>query len=443
MVSLDWLEVYARLVRPFPFWQGPRYDPNGKEQSLRWGDYKLVMHPYSTKQYIRAFDVLRVANGKTLTWATIQYMPRLSVMRTDSVHVKLHNSVLYCRDYFNILKRVLNDFGLMYLSVTRIDVAMDCNRMYGGKRVPSLLEGYAIKRDILKIGNNNPTVYYQSMGYMAQSVKGAEWADKNKTAPKINAITWGSKSSGVQVQIYNKSLELKEQKYKPYIVAAWREAGLDPNDVWRFEIRIQGKGKDLIDLSDNGLYGLGVCDFRDNEAVRELWYTYAAKYLRFVRKDYHAKKQQMEEYRICSYKVEPTYKPKFVASSMTGNQTTKVVYNYLNGVLDALREHRLPTPENFSLSNIKDIAQYCRTHLNEIATYNKDNVRKSAWYRMVQNSILWDKSFDETLGFLEMTEDERKLPIDEMIPDAARYRVKYQQNENSKVKPKDKFLSNH
>ena len=45
--------------------------------------------------------------------------------------------------------------------------------------------------------------------------------------------------SNVDTYLYNKTKEMQDKKYKPWIVEAWKRAGIDTSkDVWRLEFSL-------------------------------------------------------------------------------------------------------------------------------------------------------------------------------------------------------------
>jgi len=197
-INLDWLEVYCNATSRTEF--------KSKDQ------FELIEKDYGTQQYNNSADIfIRKNNVKQLA-ASVLWNPRLSVMRKDSVHIKIDNSQLYQQEYFKLLKSIIVSFNLRYEGVTRVDVAYDCNRFYQGQYPVKLIDNYLADK-FLKIGNNSPVVNYRSMGYLLsiKSINVPRSLERSKKV--INAVTWGSRKSGIVVQMYNKSLELREKKY--------------------------------------------------------------------------------------------------------------------------------------------------------------------------------------------------------------------------------------
>lgn len=384
-INLDWLEVYCTATAATQF----------KTNNI----FEIIEQDYGTQQYNKKADIYYRENAVKELVANVLWEPRLSVMRKESVHIKINNSQLYKDGFFNTLKKIITTYRLQYQGITRVDVCYDCNRFYNGLYPVRLISEYLADK-ILKIGNNSPIVDYRSMGYLLgiNAINVPRSLQKSKKV--INAVTWGSRKSGIQVQMYNKSLELKEQKYKPWIIENWRKAGLDENNVWRTEIRIAGKGRDIMDLSTSDMFQVGLTDIMDQDRIDQLLYNYAQKYCRFVKADYHLKKQQMSPIRLLSLEKTQNFKPKFLKTTQEGNRTFKVVSNMIETVSAMLEDGRLKPsssePLHILTTSLQALSNYLQENFQEITPYDFKKIKKTAWYKNVINSILYDKD-KETL----------------------------------------------
>ena len=379
-INLDWLEVFCIST-----------------SETKWNDnkyFKLSVKDYGTQQYNNRAEIFALRNGIKTLVATMLWCPRLSVMRTDSVHIKIDNSQLYCKNYFKLLQQLITSFNLVYQGITRVDVAYDCNKLRGGIVPHKLLQDY-INDKVLKIGNNRPIVNYRTMGYLLSVDSIGKPKQLNKSAKIINAITWGSRKSGIVCQIYNKSLELKEEKYKPYIVDCWRAAGLDEHTVWRVEIRIQGKGKDIMQLDCNDMFQIGVTDIIDEDKIQQLFWNYALKYCRFVKADYHIKKSQMKEVPLFCITDTPTFRPKFNRVNISGNRTFKTVANVIDTVDAMLEDGRLApdisTKKEPLINAIHYLSNFIRDNFQEIVKEKRGRIGAAQWYNNICNSILYNR----------------------------------------------------
>jgi len=148
-INLDWLEVYCTATAQTQF----------KTNNV----FEVIQQEYGTQQYNKKADIYyRESTVKELV-ASVLWDPRLSVMRRESVHVKINNSQLYKNGFFNTLKKIITTYKLEYQGITRVDVCYDCNRFYNGLYPVRLITEYLTDK-ILKIGNNSPVVNYRSIG---------------------------------------------------------------------------------------------------------------------------------------------------------------------------------------------------------------------------------------------------------------------------------------
>ena len=324
-INIDWLQVYCHVTQLTSFGD--------------LGAYHIKQLDYSTNVYNRVYSVTKLIGSTYLPIAIITAYPKSRALNQNSCHIKLDNQILYTQDVFNELKSLIQTYHLDYQSISRIDIAYDCNR-YANRWTPlRLLQDYVAGK-VLKIGNNSPVVNYKSMGYLIGNQTKTDNIDLKRTKPRINAITWGSHSSGVQLQIYDKSYELRTQHYKQWIVDAWTRAGLDVDNVWRTELRIQGGGKSLLNIFSGTLYEVGIDHIIDDDAISTLFFDYAHKYCRFVLTDYHVHKQQMKKIQQFN-QSETVDRPKYKRYCRVGTRTVKVVANWINRLADDISHARL------------------------------------------------------------------------------------------------------
>ena len=116
---------------------------------------------------------------------------------------------------------------------------------------------------------------------------------------ECNSCSFGSKSSSVSTKMYNKTLEMKEVKNKPYIVENWGYNGLDLNrDVWRIEISIKSDASTTIRTSTGEIFRLSVDSLHLQEMVEDIFFSYAQKYFSFKRNNGTKNKTRMPDLEI-------------------------------------------------------------------------------------------------------------------------------------------------
>ena len=168
----------------------------------------------------------------------IRMNPCSSVLPQLLCHVKFSNKSLYCYDLEKFMTEFYHDFGFVYDHIVRADIACDFLSFKNGLKPENLIRGLL-------------SMKYYRMGKGEFKVFGSNTAassDGDVLPSVFHSITWCKISSGVQVCLYNKSLEMRTAKVKPWIIDWWKNCGLDyvSSDVWRCEIRLQGNYINLV-----------------------------------------------------------------------------------------------------------------------------------------------------------------------------------------------------
>ena len=126
-----------------------------------------------------------------------------------SCHIRLCNRTCYAYDAGTIMQNFLDDHGFVFQSISRIDLCMDFEKFDSGDIPFKFLTRYMNGK-------------YAKVNQCTIAVHGKdEWNGRN-----YNSVGWGSKKSPVYTRFYDKTLELKEAKDKPYIRQAWASCGL-------------------------------------------------------------------------------------------------------------------------------------------------------------------------------------------------------------------------
>lgn len=358
--AVDWLQIYCKIQCP-------------EEQLVLAEGVQVVVRDFPTPQFLKkavfSFD-------KEPAFAEMLYEPRTSVLPPCAAQLRVMNQHLYTENWLERLRFILKSAHIKYVSISRLDLAVDFNRLYKGLSPKTLLTSF-IQGKFLKIGISKGFLHFDDWGYKvannASSLKGVSFS---KT-PNISGCTWGSKGY-VQTQIYNKSKELREVKYKPWIVSNWEKNGLNVNeDVWRAEIRIQKQGRELEiaeSLDEKSDYMLSLFEISNPNRIYETFYAYAKKYLRFVKRDYHVKRTQMEDIRLFTepYTRELFIAPRISKTEVESNKTSVIVRNFLNSLREQIMRGVIVTPnQEESVRNLYLVEkQVCALFGNKLVTKN-------------------------------------------------------------------------
>lgn len=225
---------------------------------------------YSLKdngEYTIGYENHRMIYLGKVHMATISWCPKRSNVCETNASIKLSNNLLYTNQWHFILGDILNALGWSLKGITRVDIACDLNHFLHGVRPECFVQRYIKGRNssYIRCGSNKFSLY----------------GEKFAKGTRIDYIRWGSRSSGVCTYLYNKSKELREQKYKPWIIDRWRSAGLDIKNVWRVEFSINSSGRGLKDIETGLIHTLFVDDLFTSQQVVSIFQSYAKRYFNF------------------------------------------------------------------------------------------------------------------------------------------------------------------
>ena len=336
-ISLDWMQYYCeRSMNEIP-----------ATFATTKGKYEVEKQSYSTNLWLDVY----IIKHRGREFATLCMNPRNSGMPERGCTLKLANRVLYSHEWLQESKLIMAELGLRYKGITRVDVAYDCNVLAGGRSVPSFLMQYFshapyCEGHIIRSGSRKVTI---------------NATRSNKGSVEISAMRWGSKGSDIGAYCYNKSLELREVKDKPWIRETWEKAGLidafneeewaklsekekqrkiEQGDVqgyiekpvWRFEISIKAHGKDLLNIDTGELFKLDISYFEQQNAVENLFYTYAAKVFDFRMSTGQTTIRNYPPLKIFEMSKEVTERPIRVSLLADTGRTEKMIINRLEAL---------------------------------------------------------------------------------------------------------------
>lgn len=305
-ISVDWLSVccYGALIQ-----EG---ELQGKSMT-----YEVKVTSRETALF-RHFVEVRFRN---LVIAEIQQDPRSSVLKRGLTILKLSNRTLYCTEYIAILYELMELLHLSYQGITRLDLCLDCNRFADGSDPSQFINDYVMIPEsevggIIRKGSSKFTCH----------------GSKTSKASKITSISFGSPSADVRSYIYNKTIELKEVKDKPWIRDMWAQNGLtntDENPVWRSEISIKGEGKDLLNMDTGELFRLSPQYLEHYENIAKLFVFYSEKFLYFQRNGGQKNRRNFARIRLYHPNFTPTCKPRRLNRAADTGRMERICANKL------------------------------------------------------------------------------------------------------------------
>lgn len=330
--SLDWLQIFC--VRPLS-WECPKshfVSPYTDE----FGNHCMyrICEP---KEYIKGYRTQYLIMYKQYQMATIAFSPTDARVNKLACAIKLANPLLYVRNWRFYLYDIVRSLGWQMLSITRADFCIDFNKFSGGVLPAKWLRRYiqdanTSKASYIRVGSNKFCVYGQ----------------KTIDCVNVESVRWGSRESGVSTYMYNKSLELAEKRSKPWIVSAWKDAGLVVNNrrlpVWRIEFSVTNKGLSLLNKDTGEIGILQTCLFDTPEKVREVCQIYASKYFRFrlipptgVTRPKYVK--DLQEIKLLDFFHATSVKPVTLSRKTDSGRTERMISRRLHALADDLGDY--------------------------------------------------------------------------------------------------------
>lgn len=165
---------------------------------------------------------------------TLLSKPKSSLIDSSMALVEVANEWLYHGiGVHGVLLKLRWAVPYEVVGLSRLDLAVDFN------------PGVSLARKIKGLSVGALSVGMKQNGSGFWSVNHDEWMPELWRDKRIqHDMNWGHKESDVKWKLYYKSKELKDAVGgkgwdKPYIVDLWREAKLDPYNVWRLEVSIK------------------------------------------------------------------------------------------------------------------------------------------------------------------------------------------------------------
>lgn len=250
IINIDWLAYSA-------------YGNVG--ETTLFSRFKIVPKEHGSQVFKNVASIVTTDTAEEV--AQLQYNPRSSALKPNLVIIKLANRCLYEYDYISLIRTINAGLNLEYNSLSRLDICAD---FYTFEHcTPQELIRQFLHRKLRRYGKSKYVLH------------------GNQDRPQeYEYLRFGSPTSDVVCYLYNKSLEMREVKHKPYIVRQWSQLSYKYEDicpapdVWRLEFRLNGDNiKTLCD--ENGELQYLTLDALNSKTT--LLYLYSALVNKFWR----------------------------------------------------------------------------------------------------------------------------------------------------------------
>ena len=243
-INLDWLECYCLEDRI-----GYPHDA----EFFRRAGFHVVQREYGTPVYHEMFTLY---DHHDQPFIEVRRRPKSAigqqingVLHPDSCHIRLSNRTCYFNEPARIMQQFLEQYGLNFQRISRIDIALDFEKFDSGDDPIDFVDRF-MRHKYSKINQAEIAVHGRDLW------DGRRW----------NSLKWGQPKSMISTKLYNKTMELEQRHDKPYIRQAWREAHLVDDeyrlvrfnddktetkvDVWRVEFAIKSGTRNWFVMED-------------------------------------------------------------------------------------------------------------------------------------------------------------------------------------------------
>lgn len=242
-INIDWLECYClESLTNFP------HDAD----YFRHVGFIVRERPYGTRVYQQMFTLLDNDGDPFMEVRRAPYPPaygKQAVIDPCSCHLRLVNRYCYFANAAQLMEDFINKYGFTFSRISRVDVCLDFERFDSGDDPQKFITRY-LKHRFAKIN---------------QGWVNAHGEDRWDSVT-FNSLSWGASKSMVRTKLYNKSLELRQAKDKPYIKQCWARHGFYDDllhmtktnghgvtyqpDIWRLEFSLASTVKGWLTIEN-------------------------------------------------------------------------------------------------------------------------------------------------------------------------------------------------
>lgn len=188
---------------------------------------------------------------------------------------KVVNALLYTAGWGNRFCQCLRVLGWRWYAVARVDICCDFISFVNGRSPSRFMRDYisdptATRPSFIRRGSNK----FRAIGQHTTS------------RVCVDTLSWGTRDSPVQVNMYNKAKELREVHSKPWIVEKWKQAGLireldEKVDVYRVELSIKPVSLALASKDRSQIWPFMLSSVSSPDTLVDTWQAMHRRYFCF------------------------------------------------------------------------------------------------------------------------------------------------------------------
>lgn len=227
-VSIDWLQLRCRMTQIFD-----NMCPDALAyECLKSKHLKVERLDYAVRNFAANYRVICKHSNEEV--ATINAQPRSNLtMAKDMCLIKVNNKYLYQADLHSYVLWLLSELQLTFLGVTRLDIACDM-LSFDSMRCERFVAGLMPRWN--KVHNTHEPEYLKEKQSTIKFHGASSSVERGKITGGISSVKWGKETCPINYYLYDKVIEMKDVKHKPWIAEHWCTHGWDGKaHVWRLE----------------------------------------------------------------------------------------------------------------------------------------------------------------------------------------------------------------
>ena len=196
-------------------------------------EFKQPFELKTTPTKTKVFNNVDELHYKNQIIADVAHNPHSSIINSNLVLVKFKNEVLYNPEFEKIFYQLLNMQAFTFNNFTRLDICTDFQTFNNNLKPENLINNFMTNK-IIKSGNKK----FKLIAKQLTTKQKEELKTRNNHL--YSYLRFGSSTSNISAYIYNKSLELREESQKNYIMKLHEKTFKNKLlDVWRLEFSIK------------------------------------------------------------------------------------------------------------------------------------------------------------------------------------------------------------
>lgn len=327
IINCDWLQIHCDASR----------------LKSRYYGYNVETKDVRTRTFAKLMEISR--DGRHI--AQLQYQPHSPKLPRGCSILKIENYILYSTSRADIIRQLIEDFDLITIGTTRIDIAGDFQRI--ADRSPETLVNDILTGNVIRIGHSKQTVI----------------GDDQLTAyghRRWQYLRYGSRSSRISAYLYNKTRELSDVSDKPYIRAIWAANGFAKykRDTWRLEFSIKGRQMHYIEEDTGEVIPNDWRRLLDDAQLSRLYWALCRHYFRLAIPD-HTRRTNSTLLPLWRDRGQSNVLVKYLDASRHNNRADKIFLRKLINMADELQDPdiiRMATDLAKRYATAKDLDQW-------------------------------------------------------------------------------------